>query len=63
MAKFGSRRKQKTGGKTNAEKKKNNPYLMTQKKRGVQIKAMNRESDGRKKRRSQKKMFRGKQKR
>jgi len=58
--KFGRRKKIKTGGSTNLEKKKTKNFIMAAKSNTVQKKVKRREENARKSRRSQKKMFRGK---
>ena len=50
----------KTGGKSNKEKRKNNPFMMAKKARGVRNKGRDREAKARKQLRRDKKMQRGK---
>jgi protein SDA1 len=57
---FGRRKKVKSGGTSNVEKKKTKDFRMMTKSRDVQRKVQRREEMARKARRSQKKMFRGK---
>ena len=57
---FGRRKKVKSGGTSNTEKKKTKNFIMTAKSRDVQRKVKRREEMARRARRSQKKMFRGK---
>ena len=57
---FSGRRKEKTGGKSNKEKRKNNPFMMARKSHQVRSKVKRRDENNRKKRQSQKKQFRGK---
>ena len=59
--KFGGGTKgKKTGGKSNAEKKKSHPFMMKRKSREVRQKAQRREENARKAKRMASKMFRGK---
>ena len=56
----GGKGKKKTGGKSNKEKRKNNPFMMAKKARGVRNKGRDREAKARKQLRRDKKMQRGK---
>ena len=59
--KFGGGSKgKKTGGKSNKEKKKNNPFMMAKNKLGVRNKSRDREANNRRAQRRAKKMQRGK---
>jgi len=58
--KFGARQKKKTGGKSNIEKRKHQPFMMARKSHKLRAKSKNKEATARKEKRQAKKQFRGK---